>query len=66
MISRGENAAYTTMDQSTDKLGNPRRVEVLRIDLATGALKGEGTENRGGGTCSGRTGPAVGCGAPRS
>lgn len=39
VISRGENAAYTTMDQSADKLGNPRRVEVLRIDLATGALK---------------------------
>ncbi|MDQ0307525.1 hypothetical protein J2S46_002081 [Kitasatospora herbaricolor] len=39
MISRGENAACTTMDQSADKLGNPRRVEVLRIDLATGALK---------------------------
>ncbi|WP_199881247.1 hypothetical protein [Streptomyces sp. CB03911] len=39
VISRGENAAYTTMDRSADKLGNPRRAVVLRIDLATGALK---------------------------
>ncbi|MFC8451590.1 hypothetical protein [Kitasatospora sp. NPDC057223] len=39
VVTPDGHAAYTTIHQNADKLGNPRRHEVLRIDLATGALK---------------------------
>ena len=39
MVDPDGHAAYTTIFRNADKLGNPERQEVLRIDLVTGAVQ---------------------------